>query len=218
MRPFTIPKEEIKLAAKAGFLTKEIWKRQFANNLSRSWAYKRWKDLLKREIFIPYGRLSRSDIVRLNPESPIVRSITFGDISRAPSHYLLYHDSLVIEAMMNLKRKGKIDDYYFEPEIKRTPAAFDLENCPKFPDAITYKNKEKIAFEVELVTKSKSRYRKALNFYAGSDFTEVYYFVDSSKVSKSISRVAHEIQYPQHRIPLRSANIENIVPNPALGY
>lgn len=203
MRPYQVPVEEIKLAAKAGFLTKSLWKKHFCKT-KRSAAYKRWRGFIERGIFIPFGRGKNHEIVKLNPKSKYVIPVVGMDISMPPIPYQIHHDSLVIDIVMDLINKGKIQEYFLEPEIKRHLDLFDLNKATKLPDAIAVTNEGKFAIEVELSKKAQKRYYRALEFYASSDiFDEVYYLSNSPGIQKQLARIARKIKYPQQERPLR---------------
>ena len=202
MRPFNIPKEEIRLAAKAGFFTKELWTKYYCNH-HRSWAFKRWRDFIQREIFIPYGKSSHNSVVRLNRESKIVRSIVGSDICSPPTPYLIRHDSMVINIILGLAKKGKVDKYFFEPEIKQAPEDFGIRWEKKYPDAIVYSGEKCYAIEVELSRKAPRRYDKILNFYAFSkQFDEVHYYSNSPRIYNSLCASVGRTSYPMDEKPI----------------
>lgn len=202
MRPFKIPKDEIKFAAKAGFFTKELWVKHFTNH-HRSWIFKRWRDFIQRGIFIPFGTSTNQTVVRLNRDSSIVKSVVGGDISSPPSPYQIRHDSMVMDIVLKLVHRSCFDRYFFEPEIKRDPKAFGIRWEKKFPDAIIHTSEGCFAIEVELSRKSPRRYDRILNFYAyKNQFDEVLYYSNSPRVQKSIAAAMKRMLYPMEDTPI----------------
>ncbi|MCB0370311.1 MAG: hypothetical protein KDD45_13025 [Bdellovibrionales bacterium] len=203
MRPYSIPKEEIKIASKSGFLTKDLWKK-YLNHRCRSWAFETWKRYIEKGIFKPYGRFNNGEVVVPNKDSPIVKELVGSDISPPPFAYQLRHDELTLDFVLKLLKQDKITDYYFEPEIRKQPEIFELNSHDKIPDAIVYSKDSRYAIEVEMTRKNPKRYRQALESYASiRSFDEVYYLTNGVKIKNQILKIAKDIQYPSHRCPIR---------------
>ncbi|MBY0385863.1 hypothetical protein K2X05_11960 [bacterium] len=202
MRNYVVPTGEIKLAAKAGFLSKRLWQKYYIKG-HRSWKFKRWNSFVERGLFRTYGTRG-DDYLTLNMKSEIVRNIVGNDISHPPIAYQIFHDEMVLEIVLGLVRDKKIRNYYLEPELKRDPLGFGLTESQKIPDAIAITETGKFAIEVELSRKNSRRYTKALESYALSNiFDEVYFLSNSPTIKSNIEAVARSINYPQNRRPLR---------------
>jgi hypothetical protein len=202
MRPYNLPREEIEFASKSGFITKAIWL-EFFNVSKKSWAYKRWNSFTRKAIFKFYGRNVDGSILILNRNSADVHKIVGRDYGKAPNPYQIYHDEIVIRTVLDLKRKGKIDKFFFDSELRRGATTLNKFNSDKIPDAIVFSNGKRIAIEIELSNKPVSRYRKALGIYAlWQEIDEIYYLTNSAKIHRSISKAAIEIDYPKNIRPI----------------
>ena len=203
MKTYKIPQEEIRLAAKCGFLSKRLWK-DHINKRTRSYSYERWKDYIKKGIFIPFGRHQGDEIVFLNKQSDIVKSVVRGGFVSPPIAYQILHDEIVVDTVLNWTKTKNVSSYFFEPEIRKAPRAFGLRKIDKIPDAIVEIEGENFAIEVELSMKSLKRYRKALTSYAISEnYREIHFFTDRVEIKHNLVRVAKEIKYPSEETPIK---------------
>lgn len=202
MRHYVTPIEEILLAQKCGFLSKKIW-RKFINQRKDSARKDRWRGFLRRNIFKPYGFKRGDDILYLNSESEIVKSVVGGDIMQPPPSYILKHDEIVVDIVLEWAKDKGIDNYYFENELRSAPKVFGLERYDKLPDAILEVDNARYAVEVEISKKYSERYRKALNAYAMSKrFKEIHYFTNSLQIKNSLLTASEDVEYPQNKQPI----------------
>ena len=203
MNTYKIPKEEIRLAAKCGFLSKRLWN-DHINKRSRSRSYIRWKDYIKKEIFIPFGRHQGDEVVFLNKQSKIVQSVVRGKFVHPPIAYQILHDEIVVDTVLDWTKKRNISNYFFEAEIRKAPRAFGIRKIDKIPDAIIEIEGENFAIEVELSRKSAKRYRKALTSYAISEsYREVHFYTDREEIKHCLVKAAKEIKYPNEETPMQ---------------
>ncbi len=209
MKTYKIPEEEIRLAAKCGFLSKRLWN-DHINKRTRSWSYERWKGFIKKEIFIPFGRHRGDEIVFLNKQSDIVKSVVRGQFVAPPFAYQILHDEIVVDTVLSWTKSKNVSNYFFEPEIRKAPRAFGIRKIDKIPDAIVDIKGEHFAIEVELSIKSPKRYRKALTSYAISEnYREVHFFTDRVEIKHHLLKVAKEIKYPLEDTPMK-INLINV--------
>lgn len=104
MRQYVTPIEEIQLAQKCGFLSKRIW-RKYINKRKDSARKERWNGFLKKNIFKPYGFNRGAEILILNSNSKIVKSVIGGQIMQAPPSYILKHDEIVVDIVLDWAKK-----------------------------------------------------------------------------------------------------------------
>lgn len=159
---------------------------------------------------LTFGRHRGDEVVFLNKESDIVKSIVRGQFVAPPTAYQILHDEIVVDTVLSWTKFKNVTNYFFEPEIRRAPRAFGIRKIDKIPDAIVEISGEHFAIEVELSIKSPKRYRKALTSYAISDnYREVHFFTDRIEIKHNLLKVAKEIKYPKDETPMK-INLINV--------
>lgn len=197
------PIEEVKFAAKIGFLSKKIWEEFFARGNVR-WQYRCWKRLVDSKIFIPH-RIAK-DVLVVNARHPFVGKVT-DSYNRAPHVNQLFHDEIVGLTYLRIADRLKNWGVFVEAELKRREP---LQNrgkkssqVMKHPDVLaTSPSGPRIAIEIELSRKSKTRYMNAFRAYRSKAVSLIIFVVRSSSTLAIIRRAAHEVRFPENEIPI----------------
>lgn len=194
MRPRIEPNEEIKFAARHGFLTKRIWKEFFgsggANYRNRRWRYFRESGIFK-------GSVDHLDILLLNPKHPLVKAHG-ALVSRPPRIEELEHNTIVARTELKLLKAIRECRVVVEQESKRREAYFNrgFQNADanKFPDLTVWQKNFGVAVEIEIARKSKARYREIFDRYKSLGFEAVIYVVADREMVSLIKNVAQEFK------------------------
>ncbi len=101
-RHYIIPKKEIKFAAKAGFLTRDLWE-EFFNRHTRGWASIRWRGFRSRKLFMDHRSPLARDCLILNQKSSEIKKIVNSEISSPPLALQIPHDEIVGKIVLKLK-------------------------------------------------------------------------------------------------------------------
>lgn len=216
------PENEIKFAAKAGFITKNIWINYFANG-SEGWKNKLWNSLLLRGYFLKHPSRRANDTLVLNPNDNLVRKLIGYEKSRAPFVSQLDHDETMARIILDLLNEDIITDYRLEPELKRmTPEVhrqFELKKKTKYPDGlIKLKNEDqtRIAIELELTRKDPKRYRDIIEAYATFKNAELVIFIlRDDRLALTLKNSMRDKFYPKHIRPIGFGKLCEWNENPA---
>lgn len=156
--------EEIKFAAKAGFISRAIWEEFFAQG-KIAWRNRQWRMMREKGLFKHYQSKIAPKFYILNPKSQIVQRIIGEKIGRPVPLANLSHDEILLYGLMKLLRKNEILQFTLERELKKDTVG-GVGAKDKFPDAlIRSKSDRQFAIEVELGRKSIHRYRDILVRY-----------------------------------------------------
>lgn len=210
MRPLKVPEEEIRFAAKTGFLRRSFWE-EFYGSDSKSWRSRQWRSFVDNKFFLPHPSALAKDVLVPNPRNAFVKRLVGAEISAPPFVAQLEHDSIVARILFLLSREQVIQNFTTEAELKRRHQDdrqwVDRSEKLKFPDAIlTIANAEtsfNVALEVELTVKSQKRYRKILEVYQDrKQVRAVLFVINSSGIFKAISKAMKEARYPDWQKPI----------------
>lgn len=202
MRPYTLPADEIRLAAKTGFLSKKLWQK-YNKYRSRSGAQERWKGFTDRKLFLPYNWDDSGRTLVLNKKSFHVRGIVSNFIVKPPHPILMRHEEKVVDIVLDLNKKCNFDEYYFSEEIRANLGYFKLRKYDKVPDAILVKGDKSFAVEVELSRKGAKRYQKAMLKYELCDnYEAIYYFVITNQIKRHLLQAAEKVKYNFDETPI----------------
>lgn len=216
MRRKNIPREEIRFAAKTGFLSRALWD-DFFGPSSRSWRSRQWRYLLESGLFLPHPSLTAKHVIVPNPNHKLVRNIVGGEVSVAPYVAQLYHDEIVSRILLPLLRSELVQSCLTEPEQKRfcqdARSWYERQEKLKFPDALLSMNGAKgpmdLALEVELTFKSQQRYRKLFDAYQErNQIAAVIFVIDSSAIFKALKAAMKATQYPDWKRPVGFGRID----------
>lgn len=222
MRVQTVPKNEIVFSAKTGFLTRALWEEFFAPK-SRSWRFRRWRNILEMGIFIPHPSKMVRDVFVLNPNNRIVKSIVGEEISCAPFVAQIEHDEAVARILLELIAIDKVEGFITEAEQKRNyESEFETKQTEaklKFPDALikirTRKGLMMVALEIECTQKSQKRYRSVLEKYKTRNFVDIVIFiVNSQGMKRSIQRAKIHTEYRDATRPIGFAKLPEWLVDP----
>lgn len=212
MRPRINPVNEIKFAARHGFLTKPLWCEFFFKG-SVSWQNKRWNYFRSSGIF--RGTSEHSELLLLSPTHPLVKELA-PTVSRPPNLNQLEHDKTIARTDLLLRQHLTNAQTVVEAEAKRRDHGFGTANplgeTDKYPD-LTLRWKHKyLAIEVETSTKSLTRYRHVFERYLGSEFDHIVYVVNSAEIQETIESAAKEVGLKEEL--LRFASLKDWITNP----
>jgi hypothetical protein len=183
-----IPVEEIRFAAKHGFLSRSFWRNHFAKN-SYTRSNTIWHCFTKWEYFVPHPSGLAKDVIVLNRESDTVQKLVGKAIASPPSVAQIEHDEIGSQIGLILQRSGMIQSYLTEAEVKR---GFFVEHRTykgvgkaKYPDLLLTVNgpegARNIAVEIELSRKTLTRYRDVFRAYQERKNWQTVVFLSRSK-------------------------------------
>ena len=202
MRPKQIPTGELTLAIKIGFLTRRLWDEFFAEG-SKSRQSKKWKGLVRSELFLPHPSPLVKDVVIPNPKNSLVKELSGHAQLGVPFMAQLEHDETMARILIRLERSKVIQSFRTELEQKRQEPderkGASRKERRKFPDAILTIDSPKgiieVALELELNTKSQKRYRLIFENYARkSNLKTVVFITGGRSIFRSIRKAEKEMQ------------------------
>jgi hypothetical protein len=199
VRPRIVPEEEIRFAAKTGFLRRSFWE-EFYGSDSKSWRSRQWRSFVDNKFFLPHPSALAKDVLVPNPRNAFVKRLVGAEISAPPFVAQLEHDSIVARTLLLLSRGKVVQSFTTEAELKRRHQDdrhwFDRSEKLKFPDAILTiaggDTSFNVALEVELTVKSQKRYR----------IRTVVFVINSSGIFKAISKAMKDSRYPDWQKPI----------------
>ncbi len=212
MRPRIEPIEEIKFAARHGFLTKALWIEFFGTGTG-NWRNRRWKHFRDSGMF--RGSRDHLDLLIPNSKHPLVREHA-PLVSRPPRIEQLAHDTAIARGDLVLKRSIPRIRIVVEAEAKRKESFFNrgfsnLE-LDKFPDLAVWQDGFGVAVEIETSTKSKERYREIFERYKSASFSHVVYVVADLEMKILIDSIAEG--YKNHYL-IGFASLKSWLEDPA---
>lgn len=210
MRPRKHPVDEIRFAARLGFLTKPLWQEFFFSG-SVSWQNKRWNYFRSSGLF--RGSSDHAELLLPNASHPMVKKLA-ELVSRPPSLSQLEHDKAIARTDLFLRRHFPTGHSVVEAEAKRRDPHVGLVDRDKYPDLTLNANGKLLAIEIETSTKSLARYRQVFERYLGSDFDGIIYAVSSADIQSVVESAAHEVGLKEEL--LRFASLKDWTANPLL--
>jgi hypothetical protein len=216
MRPQSLPKKEIRFAAKTGFLSKPIWEEFFATGSPR-WRRRQWQLFLERDLFRMHPSRLPKDVLVLHRKHLAVKAVVGEAIAMPPFAPQIEHDETVARIVLSLKREAKVLACRFEAEMKREEwgeIRFTL-GCDKakYPDALIDVMERgtivKAALEIELSRKSPKRYRQVLQAYAARKDVKYVLFVARAKtIFEGLKAAMRETYYPDWERPIGFCDLD----------
>lgn len=191
MRPRLDFAAEIRLAARAGFLTKDIWEEFFAKGKLR-WRQYKWQYLSSRGYFRKHSAAYVGETLVLNPRNSTVRQLTGGFVETPPYVAELYHDQAVLKGVMRLAKGGLIKRFVLEKQLERENGLD--RDAIKYPDAIlVMPSGDRVALEIEVMRKSFSRYLEIFKRYRKlKDISKIVYVCEEGSLMELIKRAAEK--------------------------
>jgi hypothetical protein len=215
--------EPLRIAAKSGFLTKELFQEyMFEGKTQRgvNWSWAKLKDSREFKIH-PNPRIH--GVLVLNRHSKIVQSRTLGCAATTPHEAVLRHDEILLRGVLGIEKRRYLQSWVLEPELKMNGLeAFEISsqgNRIKFPDALLSFNNGALnniaALELELTQKDGKRYDQILSAYSSMKGVGLILFIaGSSAIEKAIERHARESFYPIHGQKLAFMSLDEWQRNP----
>jgi hypothetical protein len=220
---YQIPKAEIELAVRAGFLTRSIWEQEFASGLKTSWRYERWRKLIERGFFKPHPSPYATSVIVPNAEHPKVKEMVGDFVAHPPSVAVLAHDEKVLRTYLNLKKDRSLAFAKFEAELKkedlRNKRIFDPTDATKFPDLLIGFHGpnagQRIALEFELSRKEPKRYRQMMiSYVCHRDISAIIFVTDLDVIKNGIRAAIRETYFPEWDKPVGFASLGEVMDNP----
>lgn len=222
MRTRNVPVEEIRFAAKMGFLSKSLWD-EFFGTESRSWRSRQWRRLTESKAFRPHSSVTAKDVIVLDPSNKKVQEIVGGEVSTPPYVGHLNHDEILSRILIRLNRSGALLDFTSEAEQKRRHQDdrhwHHRQEKLKFPDAILDLKYDgsliKVALELELTPKCQKRYRKIFDTYQDrKQLRAVIFVINSSVLFTALTKAIKDSRYPDWIRPVGFARLDEWLTDP----
>lgn len=218
MSALWIPNEEIRFAARTGFISWKLWDRHFATGCV-SGRYRKWRLLEERGHFKRHPSARTSDVLVPNLTNADVKRHCGVEIVKPPYLAQILHDELVADGLLTLHRQGFLSQFSTESELRRLEPIRRNQEGAKLPDLILdLKGGHTVAVEMELTQKSTSRYRAMLLAYRPkTDIEAVVFVVKGRGVLEAVLRAADDVRFPQDLRPIGFMRVENWIERPANG-
>jgi hypothetical protein len=223
MRALKVPVEEIRFAAKTGFITKGLWDDFFAKG-SYSWRRRQWNSLTERGYFRPHPSPIVTNTLVLHRKNLEVKALLGDSISSAPYVSQLNHDQILARSILTLARQNLIESFRTELELKRenigSQKVFNLSEKTKHPDAIIeIRGPEKIhhvSLELELTKKDYKRYFQIIRTYsANSKVQRILFIARTEGVFNCLRKAMRENSYQNALKPVGFISYHEWVKDPA---
>lgn len=214
----------LRVAAKAGFVTRRIFNEFFVNGQDRTWHFRRWQQLTKSGYFIrvpDYGFVKSA--VTLSQEGRRLANRIWNESVYCPPAKNLWHDEELIRFALFLERHGWLSNWMTEMEMKSS----DLHHrffqnqvrASKIPDLIlSWKTQPKPilwAVELERTRKEPSRYYEMVGAYKGiSQVESVLVIVAEKSIEQNIKRAQAKMNYPESQRPMFFASMNQVIESP----
>lgn len=216
-------KDSVRIAAKAGFISKRIWSESFARG-KRRWKDRQWQNLIKSKLFhgVPDYGFSESALTLTEKGKALAMTLGLDPVYSPPAKNL-WHDEELIRLALFLERQGWISSWMTEQEIKfgnRGISFFkNQDRPPKVPDLVIEWNRphDKIlwAIELERTRKEFTRYYDMVGAYRGiSKIDSVLVIVASDSIEANIKKAQGKLNYPQSQRPMFFATLDQIMNDP----
>lgn len=214
VKTYRLPVEEIRFAAKTGFLSRPIWEKHFATGRPR-WRRQQWLLFRERDLFKKHPSRLPKDVLVLHRKHPGVKMTVGEAIAMPPFAPQIEHDEMVAGIVLELERKGLLLGYRFEAEMRREEWGRPRHGAerPKYPDALLELAENgrtiKVAIEVELSQKSHKRYRDVLQAYAGrKEIKYVLFLARSKAIFENLKVAMRESFYLDRERPIGFCDLD----------
>ena len=205
-----IPKAEIKLAAKTGFLTKSLWDEFFAEG-EYSWGTRKWQSFIARGYFKKHPSPRADDTLVLNCKNRDVIKLVGAEVSAPPYISQLNHDEIVTRSVLRLQKQGLLKTFLTESELKtqnvgQQRVRSHLDRI-KYPDMIVELGSQEknlsLALELEISRKDYQRYYRAIGNYSTRTYADKILYIGSSEgIFVSLRKAMRENSYSSQRQPI----------------
>jgi hypothetical protein len=214
----------MRVAAKAGFLSKRIWMNFFATG-NRRWQNRRWKSLRETGLFKPvpdYG-FTESTVALSDKGKSLASALGMNSVY-SPGAKNLWHDEELVRFALFLERHDWISDWMTEQELKgngQVERFFQSQGrVLKIPDLIIEWNgspsKTFWAVELERTRKEFNRYYDMVGAYKGiSRIDSVLVITATSSIEANIKKAQAKMGYPQSQRPMLFASLNEVIQDPA---
>lgn len=218
------PVKALTCAIRAGFLTKEIWRKYFYAGKSVRGCNKGWAELQRRKYFIRHPNERIRDVLVLNRQNRMLMSGLDQAPAKPPMERQLRHDEILLSGVLDLDRQGLLGHWTTEAELKSLGLeAFRLGTSlmeAKYADAILYlkdvDGPNKVAVELELTLKEKSRYRQVMSSYSFlRELRLLLFVVANPAIEAAIRAAAEEVFFPKDSTTLAFMRLADWKRNPA---
>ncbi len=218
------PIRAITCATRAGFLTKEIWQKYLFEGKSPRGCNKGWAELVRRGYFARHPNERMKDVLVLNRKNRRLMDGFDASPSKPPIERQLRHDELLLGGVLDLERQGFLGHWTAEAELKSLGLdAYRVEGSladAKYADAILYLDgigsENKVAVEMELTLKEKSRYRKIMSAYSFvRELRLLLFVVANPAIEAAIRAAADEVFFPKEATTLAFMRVADWKRNPA---
>lgn len=217
------PIEEIRFAAKTGFLSRRLWLDFFARG-SKSWRNKSWRAMHEYGDFLPHPASRAGDVIVPNRKSLLVQRLVGGAVASPPYISQLDHDEICARIALSLERRGLIRSYLTEADQKRlffgSFRSYREAQAVKFPDLLlelrSPKGNLQVAVELELSRKSPRRYCEIFRALRDGPRRELVIFLSRSDgVFDALARAMKDVTFPTWERPIGFGLVEEWLANPA---
>jgi hypothetical protein len=214
----------VRVAAKAGFLTKRVWIEFFATG-NRFWQYRRWQSLMASGLFQPvpeYG-MAETAVTLTSAGRALAFRLGLGPVFSPPAKNL-WHDEELVRLALFLERQGWISNWLTEPALKSGSVGSTLfpssGRAPKYADLLlewdTPQGPVLWAVELERTRKEFTRYYDMVGAYKGiSRIDSVLVIVAADSIETNIKKAQAKLNYPQSQRPMVFASLSEIAKAPA---
>ncbi len=204
------PIEEVRFAAKTGFLSRRLWLDFFARG-SKSWRNKSWRALHASGDFLPHPASRAGDVIVPNRKSPFVRRLVGDAVASPPYIFQLDHDEICARIALSLERRGLIRSYLTEADQKRlffgSFRSYREAQSVKFPDLLlevpSSRGNRQIAVELELSRKSPRRYCEIFRALRDGPRRDLFLFLSrSDAIFDALARAMKDVTFPTWERPV----------------
>lgn len=210
MRPKKIPLEEIRFAAKIGFLSKRLWL-DFFTTKSVSQNSRRWRSFVTDEYFKKHESRSLRDVLVLDKKARSLLEARGLKAVASPHMNQVDHDETVARILIQLERDKTIQSIETESELKQKFMLWMRTTREgrgvKFPDlSVTLGKNAKfmqIALEIELSKKSFDRCKTMMLSYSSKrEVGAVVFIAEQEVIFDRLARAMKETHYPTWERPI----------------
>ncbi len=184
-RPSLVPEDAIRITAKSGFMTRQLFTKYFATNMTPRSQLRAWSRLLSSGFFVQHPDQRLRDVFLLNKRNRRLLQFLTHEPVRAPYSGLIRHDEIVLNGVLKIEEHGFLESWITESELRKEGSGLlriqDQGQSAKYPDAVLITKSPVqsigIAIEVELSRKEKRRYQQIMNAYSFAKNIELILFV-----------------------------------------
>lgn len=196
-------KRAIEIIAKAGFITRDLWRDHIFGGAPKTAADKRrfnwaWKKLVDSEYLKRHPNKYLSNVLVLERKKASTVRHHFGAASFCPFESQFHHDEMLLQGILKAKSAGIFNQWLLETELKSEGRQEFLLKSQgkriKHPDAVlslsTASSASKIAVELELTLKNKGRYKQIISTYCLFEDLPLILFVTGTPAIENAIRKA----------------------------